>query len=643
MFTVRTTEGAWQNMSSSKPPARSFSDEVEDRYKARKAKRIDPRLRLNWVSPTNTLRLGSYFPMLERMFLRGKDYMDKELWEEGFIDLHRCVTYIFELRKVHRAWTHKQYRKETTRMIQVLATKSIQLCEKCRDQMKLEIQMSIEAEAARAAQVEATLKQAKMDEAARQAALTAEIMREEERRAREAGDTGRASIAAEEAEAAEAHVIGVDQVDPASGDGSVPIYVPGGAPSITAKEPRSVLKVGDVATYKTNGVTIGGAKIIAVHQDGGGGEPYYTICLEAAGGKEKQTTRDHLSVESDEAIPSTNNSAAPPPAYSASIAHSRVVQPPPAPSVPVAPVMPSGPLYGNVPAPTQVPQRNLSTVQAQRPKPPQVNDRVGQWAVNSKCDILDRFISRYTKRQVEQWRRGQVIAVSGQKVLVTFYNWSHEHDVWINLRTEPGRLARYGSKTAAVERAWSGITLTFREKMQRRGLSVVTMRGDGNCLFRAVAHQIWGDPELHAMVRTMVCDFMLANRGEFAEVLGALVPGRNGFERYVAQMRRPCFQGQGEWGGDPEIRVMEEIFDRPFELWDVERGADAPANIHLKGSLPEDHKVAPIRVSYHGKNHYNSVKPLNGKFPLGELRTSNIRNFRKRTAKGAREFDSGYK
>ena len=112
---------------------------------------------------------------------------------------------------------------------------------------------------------------------------------------------------------------------------------------------------------------------------------------------------------------------------------------------------------------------------------------------------------------------------------------------------------------------------------------------------------------------------------------------------YVAQMRRPCFQGQGEWGGDPEIRVMEEIFDRPFELWDVERGADAPANIHLEGSLPEDHRVAPIRVSYHGKNHYNSVKPLQGKFPLGELRTSRIRSFRKRTAKGAREFDSGYK
>jgi hypothetical protein len=269
--------------------------------------------------------------------------------------------------------------------------------------------------------------------------------------------------------------------------------------------------------------------------------------------------------------------------------------------------------------------------------------RIGQWAINSKCDILDKFISRYTKQQVQQWRRGQIMAISGHKVLVTFYNWSHEHDIWVNMRTEPGRLAPFGSKTAAAERAWSGRTLTFREKMQRRGLSVVTMRGDGNCLFRAVAHQVWGDPELHPMVRTMVCDFMLANRKEFAEVLGALVPGRNGFERYVAQMRRPCYQGQGEWGGDPEIRVMEEIFDRPFELWDVERGADEPANIHLEGSLPEDHRVAPIRVSYHGKNHYNSVKPLQGKFPLGELRTSNIRSFRKRTSKGAREFDSGYK
>ena len=292
---------------------------------------------------------------------------------------------------------------------------------------------------------------------------------------------------------------------------------------------------------------------------------------------------------------------------------------------------PRGPLYGQVRGPS-------SSSQPKR-KP---NQSIGGWTINSKCDIKDHFISKYTKRMVTEWRRGQILAINGTKVLVTFYNWGHEHDIWINMSKDSHRLQPYGSKTTEVERQWQGRTLTFREQLQNKGLRIVTMRGDGNCLFRAVAHQIWGDPELHAMVRTMVCDFMLANRGDFAEVLGALVPGPNGFERYVSNMRRPCFQGSGEWGGDPEIRVMEEIFDRPFELWDVERGADGPANIHLEGSLPEDHRVASIRVSYHGKNHYNSVQPTSGQFPLGELNSMNIRNFRKQ-GEEKRSFDTGYK
>ena len=78
--------------------------------------------------------------------------------------------------------------------------------------------------------------------------------------------------------------------------------------------------------------------------------------------------------------------------------------------------------------------------------------------------------------------------------------------------------------------------------------------------------------------------FMLTNRKEFAEVLGALVPGKMDLKDTLNKCDGHVFKVGGV-GGDPEIRVMEEIFDRPFELWDVDRGADEPANIHLEGSL----------------------------------------------------------
>ena len=81
-----------------------FPPAVEDRFDAFKARRISPRLRLNWRKPTSSMRLALYFPMIEKMFLRGNDAMAKEDWVNAFVDLHRCATYIFELRKVHNAW-----------------------------------------------------------------------------------------------------------------------------------------------------------------------------------------------------------------------------------------------------------------------------------------------------------------------------------------------------------------------------------------------------------------------------------------------------------------------------------------------------------------------------------------------------------
>lgn len=37
----------------------------------------------------------------------------------------------------------------------------------------------------------------------------------------------------------------------------------------------------------------------------------------------------------------------------------------------------------------------------------------------------------------------------------------------------------------------------FRDAMRRKGLSVVDVEPDGNCLFRSVSHQIFGDAERH--------------------------------------------------------------------------------------------------------------------------------------------------
>lgn len=78
------------------------------------------------------------------------------------------------------------------------------------------------------------------------------------------------------------------------------------------------------------------------------------------------------------------------------------------------------------------------------------------------------------------------------------------------------------------------------------------------------------------------------------------------FEKYVTARRKPVIEGDGEWGDDPEIRAMEELFDRKIEIFSNKYSAKEPLPIHFTGSFPPVvRKRVPIRLSYHGGNHYN--------------------------------------
>jgi hypothetical protein len=48
---------------------------------------------------------------------------------------------------------------------------------------------------------------------------------------------------------------------------------------------------------------------------------------------------------------------------------------------------------------------------------------------------------------------------------------------------------------------------------------LVRADGDGNCLFRSVAHQVYGDAGRHAQVRAEVCVYVLEHRDHFAKFI----------------------------------------------------------------------------------------------------------------------------
>ncbi|WCJ41866.1 OTU domain-containing protein 5 [Euphorbia peplus] len=123
-----------------------------------------------------------------------------------------------------------------------------------------------------------------------------------------------------------------------------------------------------------------------------------------------------------------------------------------------------------------------------------------------------------------------------------------------------------------------------------KGWEVKRMLEDGNCLFRAVADQVYGDSELYDLARQMCIDYMEQERDHFSQFI------TEGFTSYCKRKRRDKV-----YGNNVEIQALSEMYNRPIHIYSY---STEPINI-FHGNYNTD--VPPVRLSYHHGNHYNSL------------------------------------
>ncbi|KAF8397939.1 hypothetical protein HHK36_016865 [Tetracentron sinense] len=144
----------------------------------------------------------------------------------------------------------------------------------------------------------------------------------------------------------------------------------------------------------------------------------------------------------------------------------------------------------------------------------------------------------------------------------------------------------FGSSYGDVERERQ-----FEIDIRRaKGLEVKRMVEDGNCLFRAVADQVYGDTEAYDLTRQMCIDYMERERDHFSQFI------TEGFTSYCKRKRRDKV-----YGNNPEIQALSEMYNRPIHIYSY---STEPINT-FQGSYITD--TPPIRLSYHHGNHYNSL------------------------------------
>ncbi|XP_075691119.1 OTU domain-containing protein 5 isoform X5 [Rhinoderma darwinii] len=131
----------------------------------------------------------------------------------------------------------------------------------------------------------------------------------------------------------------------------------------------------------------------------------------------------------------------------------------------------------------------------------------------------------------------------------------------------------------------------FEKALQeKKGFIIKQMKEDGACLFRAVADQVYGDQDMHEVVRKHCMDYLTKNADYFSNYV------TEDFTTYINRKRKNNCHGN-----HIEMQAMAEMYNRPVEVYQY---GTEPINTFHGIQQNEDE---PIRVSYHRNIHYNSV------------------------------------
>lgn len=288
------------------------------------------------------------------------------------------------------------------------------------------------------------------------------------------------------------------------------------------------------------------------------------------------------------------------------------------------------------------------------------------FSVGKEVDVQDVFLAKGRKEIKTKWRKAKIIDVpSSTTIRVHYIGWDDRWDETIDFNRDPDRIKPGGTMTALFKaksmkpaasfanKSDSNINRTrieksmslnvgsssprelsrsksqsnasdsgafadtaFRTRMKRAGMNIVQVEGDGNCLFRAVAHQMFLDESRHMEIRSECVDHMRRHRERFETFCTTK------FDDHLNRMSL-----SGTWGDDLEIRALEEIIDRPFFIYSADNTKDltpVPLNTAYKdGDNNFGDDIIPLKLSYHGRSHYNSVVDQNISLPL-ELKSTSL-------------------
>eukprot|EP00808_Paulinella_micropora_P010775 g2110.t1 len=240
--------------------------------------------------------------------------------------------------------------------------------------------------------------------------------------------------------------------------------------------------------------------------------------------------------------------------------------------------------------------------------------KVGQWFKGQAVEVRNAKTGEWEVSEIVQFND------KGTEALYCNVNNPEGFRDWVDLDESKGNVRVLGAniKETEAERKRKADDEKFRDEIkQAHALEIYDCARDGNCLFRAVGHQIYGDVNRHMEIRQKCFNYMEENRDYFEHYVAG-----ESFDAYVKTMRE-----QNVWGDHLELTALREMYNVNLKIYESGHGKSlSERSIGIdQGSLPL------MLLSYHGGNHYNSVIDPHHPPPLGDGNdcSVNLRQLRK--------------
>jgi len=149
-------------------------------------------------------------------------------------------------------------------------------------------------------------------------------------------------------------------------------------------------------------------------------------------------------------------------------------------------------------------------------------------------------------------------------------------------------------KSAQDKQNWKN----YEDFIRKHGFKLVSIVGDGNCLFRAFSHQLEGSQENYKYYRMESVRYMQEHPEIFNNFLHDDDKYKGKLDTYIEYM-----SNDGIWGGNIELFALSEAFDVKIVIFHQ--------NLTLVTIGDERRKSKTIFLAYNRSGrHYNTVIPI---------------------------------